>query len=343
MNIAHKILYMIRFRYLFILLLLSAVSCEKENVVNHYPAEVKFDVSDRLLEGRGITCIDFDTDGNPWIGSGKSIYFVEGGTLRDCNVGYSVIDLALAPDQTVWIGTDGGGLCHYDNGELTWYTKENSGLPRDYVMNVEAAPDGTIWFASCAHRLGGLGIFDGKEFTFLTPENSPLNQNIIDDIEIDEDGIVYLSSSGTVGMTNIYSIDDNKWKCLGSEEGTFHWVYNFSISPSGVIYLVEDFSLSSTMQTNKLHRFSKNEWKNISLEEGRQIGFFGITGTDRRDYCWVPSASQEGLFIMVYTGKKWEISPKDAISGDLITVIEADDNNNIWIGTYTDGVFILNQ
>jgi ligand-binding sensor domain-containing protein len=47
--------------------------------------------------------------------------------------------------------------------------------------------------------------------------------------------------------------------------------------------------------------------------------------------------------MMVYTGKKWEISPTDFMSGDIITVIEADNDNNIWIGTYTDGIYILNQ
>jgi len=332
-----------RLKYLFILLLFSAVSCERDDAVNHFPPEVKFDVSDRLLEGHPVTCIDFDDDGNPWIGSGTFIYHMEGSSLEDYNLGYSVLDLAVAPDQSVWVGTSGGGLCHFQGGQTTWYTMENAGLPRDYVMNVEAAPDGRIWFASCAHKLGGLGIYDGKKFTFLTPENSPLNQNIIDDIEINEDGIVYISTSGTVGMTNIYSIDDNDWKCLGSEEGTFYWVFNFTISPSGIIYLVEDFSLSSAMRTNKLYSYSDNEWENIILEEGQQIGFFGMTGTDRRDYCWVPSASQEGLVMMVYTGKKWEISPADFITGDIITVIEADNNNNIWIGTYTDGIFILNQ
>jgi hypothetical protein len=267
---------------------------------------------------------------------------MESGSLKDYNLGYSVLDLAVAPDQSVWIGTS-GGLCHFQEGQTTWYTKENAGLPRDYVMNVEAAPDGRIWFASCAHQLGGMGIYDGRNFTFLTPENSPLNQNMIDDIEINEHGIVYISTSGTVGMTNIYSVDGNDWKCLGSEEGTFYWVFNFSISPSGIIYLVEDFSLSSTFRTNKLYGYSNNEWENISLEEGRQIGFFGLTGTDKRDYCWVPSASQEGLSMMVYTGKKWEISPTDFITGDIITVIEADKNNNVWLGTYTDGIFILNQ
>jgi len=332
-----------RFIYLFVLLLFPAVSCEKEDAVNHFPAEVKFDISNRLLEGRGITCIDFDSEGNPWIGSGTYLYHMEGSSLNDYNLGYPVLDLAVAPDQSVWIGTNGGGLCHFRDGQTTWYTKENAGLPRDLVMNVEAAPDGRIWFASCAHKLGGLGIYDGKGFTFLTPENSPLNQNIIDDIEIDSDGIVYISTSGTVGKSNIYSIDGNKWKCLGSEEGTFYWVFNLSISPSGMIYLVEDFSLSSTMQTNKLHRYSRNEWENIPLEEGRQIGFFGITGSDRRNYCWVPSAGREGLFMMVYTGKKWEISPADFITGDIITAIEADNDNNMWIGTDTDGICMLNQ
>ena len=86
-------------KYLCILLLIAVVSCESTDVVNHFPAEVKFDVSGHLLEGRGITCIDFDDEGNPLIGSGTFLYQIKGGSLKDYNLGYPVLDLAVAPDR----------------------------------------------------------------------------------------------------------------------------------------------------------------------------------------------------------------------------------------------------
>ena len=332
-----------RLRYIWIFLLFYSASCERDDTINNFPADVSFDVSDRLLEGRGITCIDFDDDGDPYIGSGTYLYHMDGSKLKDYNLGYSVLDLAVAPDQSVWIGTSGGGLCHFNEGQTEWYTTENAGLPRNIVMKVEAIPDGRIWFTSCAHMLGGLGVYDGKRFSFLTPENSPLNQNLITDIETDSNGAVYISTAGTVGMTNIYRIKDNSWKCLGTEEGTFYWTFNFSVSQGGVIFLVEDFSLSSTLRANRLFKYSDNDWGEVTLMDTQKLPYFCITGTDKRDYCWLTSSSEDELALNVYTGKKWISSPGGIITGGMVTVIKSDNDNNIWIGTYNDGIFILKQ
>jgi len=328
---------------LFILSFLVTVSCQKDDLVNSFPPEVSFDISQRLLEGQPITCIDFDRDGNAYIGSGTMLFHSDGNDLKNYDIGSSIIDLAVAPDQTVWIGTKDSGLCHLTGEQLEYYTTENAGLPRDLVMNVEAAPDGKIWFASCAHLLGGLGIYDGRKFTFLTPENSPLNQNIIADIEIDDEGSVYIATAGTVGRTNIYRIRDNSWECLGNEEGTFYWVFSFTISPSGTIYLVEDFSLSSSFRTNRLLRLEDDEWENIDLGDDQQISFFSAIKADKRDYCWLTTSRGNGLVLYVYNGKSCVSSPQGLITGNIITAIETDNENNIWIGTYTDGIFILNQ
>lgn len=329
---------------LLIILLFLTLSCEKNDSVNGFQAEVRFDVSSRLLEGKKISCIDFSEKGNAWIGSGSEIYCLEGSELKTYNTGFPIMDLTVAPDQTVWIGTNGGGLGHLEGDQMTWYNGANSGLPRDVVMNVEAAPDGSIWFASCAFRLGGLGIFNGKKFTFLTPENSPLNQNIIEDIEIDRDGIVYIATTGTVSRSNIYRITGNSWECMGNEEGTFYWVMSFTISTEGTIYLVEDFSLSSLLTRNKLFRFEEGNWENISSDDDQQISFFSAVKADKRNYCWVTSSGEDNPALMVFNGLTWLRSPKGLFAGaGIITSIETDNENNIWVGTWSDGIFILNQ
>ncbi len=329
---------------LLILLSLLTVSCEKNDYVNSFPAKVRFDVSYRLLEGKKITCIDFNEKGNAWIGSGTELFYHGGSELKSYNIGFPVMDLAVAPDQTVWIGTNGGGLGHLDGDKLTWYNMANAELPRDVVMNVEAAPDGNIWFASCAFRLGGLGIFNGKKFTFLTPENSPLNQNIIEDIEIDRDGNVYIATTGTVGRTNIYRITDNSWECLGNEEGTFYWIMSFTISPEGTIYLVEDFSLSSLWSQNKLFKFENDDWENIKTDENLQISFFSTIKADKRNYCWLTSSGEDDPALLVFNGHTWFSSPEGLFpDASIITSIETDNENNIWVGTWSNGIFILNQ
>jgi ligand-binding sensor domain-containing protein len=329
----------------FILCVFLIVSCEDDDYINNYSAEVSFDVTYHFLKGKPIRCIDFDEQGNAYIGAGKDLHYSNGSIQKTYTLDYDILDLAVAPDQTVWIGTKDGGLCHFTHRNLEWYNSENSGLPRDLIMNVEVSPDGKVWFASCAHKLGGLGIYDDGKFTFLTPENSPLNQNIIVDIEIDNEGSVFIATAGTVGRTNIYRIKDNQWKCLGDEKGTFYWLWSFTIGPSGIIYLIEDFSLSSYAGViSKFYRFRDDDWENITLNDDHQLSAFSVAiEADKRDYCWFNTAGHDGLILCVYTGNSWKFSPEGIISGSVITEIESDHDNNIWIGTYSDGIYILEQ
>jgi hypothetical protein len=211
------------------------------------------------------------------------------------------------------------------------------------VRHVAIAPDGNIWFTSCAFRIGGLGVYNGEKFEFLTPENSPLNQNIIEDIKIDQKGAVYIATTGTIGRTNIYRISDKSWDCLGDEEGTFYWVFSFTLGSSGSIYLIEDFSLSSSFRTNNLFRYADNEWNKIETNDIAISGFFAPVKADKRNYCWLAGYGKDSPFMNVYNGKSWVRSPDGAFPDDYITVIEADNENNIWIGTNKNGVFILNQ
>jgi ligand-binding sensor domain-containing protein len=334
---------MIQRIYLF-LILIFLISCEKNDMINNFPGRVRFDISGRLLEGKRITSIATDARGNYCIASDKELYYTINGNQKNYSLDFPVLDLAIAPDETVWIGTRGGGLGHLSGKVFTWYTGANAGLPRDYVSNVEIAPDGNVWFNSSAFNLGGLGVYNGEKFEFFTPENSPLNQNMIDDIEIGPDGAVYIATSGTVGKTNVYRISDGSWDCLGNEKGTFYWIFSFTIGPSGSIYLIEDFSLSSSWpNSNKFYEFRDNNWQIIKTDNSSVPYLYSPIKADNRNYCWIPGFGDKSFILHVYDGKSWINSPDGIFPDDFITAIETDSENNIWIGTYKSGVFILNQ
>ncbi|MGQ9621470.1 MAG: hypothetical protein ACUVTX_10890, partial [Bacteroidales bacterium] len=316
----------------------AAISCTKYN----YRSEISFEITDHLLKGEKIRCIEIDCYGNLYAG-GEKLYIISRGNIMEYDFGCDILSLSSGPEKTLWIGTAGKGLACFDRNVFKWYNKENSGFPRDYIGHVEVAPDGKVWFSSCANNLGGLGIFDGKTFEFLTPENSPLNQNVISDLEIGDDGSVYIATSGKVGRTNIYRITGKKWQCLGDENGTFYWVFNFTVSPSGLIYLVEDFSLSSTFRTNRLFSYVDNRWHEIEMDIFPEPQYSGRVKADMRDYCWLAGSYENSAALYVYNGEEWIKSPEGLLTGDFITVIENDYKNNIYIGTYANGIFIINQ
>jgi ligand-binding sensor domain-containing protein len=330
----------IKISFVFTILILTW-SCRKNDKINNLDSMVSFDISYQLLKGKHIDCITTDNKGNVFIASNTDIYYASNMELKKYSVGVPVLDMAIAPDESLWIGSHGGGLGHFDGKDFSWYTMANAGLPRDLISRVKIAPDGKVWFSCSAFRLGGLGVFDGNHFEILTPENSPLNQNIIDDIEIGPDGSVYIATAGTVGHSNIYRIKDKTWDCLGEEKGTFYWVYSFSASQSGLLYVVEDFSLSSSFNTNKLYQLINNQWQKIEIDF--ELGLFTRMNIDNRDYLWVAGRGENTPALHVYNGKSWVSSPNDLFSQEYVTSIATDNENNVWVGTYENGVYILKQ
>lgn len=344
----------------FFTLLLFIISCNKvdipidddetlirkEDTLKSYSPMVSFDVTGRLLEGKRIDCIEPNYKGNTWIASGQELFRFKNGTLANSySLDYSVLDISIAGDESLWIATNGGGLGHLTNDGITWYTKANSGLPRDNIWNVEVGLDGRVWFSSGAHDYGGLLVYDGKKFDLFTHDNSLLNQHVIGDIGLDHSGAVYVMTLSTVNKTNIYRITGNSWECLGKESGTFYWVTVFTVSPSRIIYLLEDFMLSSSnADTNKLYINRNNEWKRMKPDfMNTRLSFFTALKADRRDYCWAVNIEGNSYVLHVYNGSVWEKAPEGLFNGDKITVIETDSDNNIWIGTSQNGVFILKQ
>jgi ligand-binding sensor domain-containing protein len=331
----------------FILLIFSLFfsTCEKDSSSDKYPEAINFDISYRLLSGRKIACLDINQEGDLCAGSDNKLILID--RLKDqkiINLDYEITDVAMAQDGSVWAGTNGGGLARINENGIRYYNSVNSGLPRDYVSEVEIAPDGKVWFTSCAFNIGGLGIYDGRKFEFLTPENSPLNQNIIFSLDINSDGVVYLATSGKVGRTNIYRITGRRWECLGDEGGTFYWVFSFDAGPSGLLYLIEDFSLSSAFHTtNNLYELHDDKWKLVDLDNISGIGFSARVALDRRNYCWIADHKNGSIVLNVYNGRSWESSLPGTFPDDFITTIKVDHENNIWLGTYQNGIIVLNQ
>ncbi len=78
---------------------------------------------------------------------------------------------AIAQDAKgrLWFGTDGEGLCRYDNGALTFFT-EKDGLPSNFVRTLQFDDQGTLWLTT----RDGLSRFDGTTFTRVeVPTSAP--------------------------------------------------------------------------------------------------------------------------------------------------------------------------
>jgi len=263
--------------YIVILFTFCFSSCLLNDRSQLSTGEASFEMSDWILNMTETRCMDFDSNGDAWIGAGNQLIRYESSGERDSwLIGSEIYDIAAAPDGQIWIGTSDSGLIRFDQGDMISYTVENSSFPRNLIAEVKASDDGTIWFTSCAHQLGGLMKYDGEGFELFTPENSILNQNIVSNLTLDLSGNLFLSSAGTVGKSCVFRVSGEQWECLGDEDGTFYWVSVMDISFSGELYLVEDFSLSSAIQEDKLYVYSNLDWH--ILETDFELGFMQALG-----------------------------------------------------------------
>ena len=329
-------------KILFFFIALFLFSCEKDGISERLIASINFDVSERIFEGKKVSCVDFDPDGNAWIASVSSLIFYDGNNTKTYDAGSEIRDISVGPDGKVWLATKDRGLALFSDGKFTYYTKQNSGLPRDLIIAVEAAPDGSVWFSSSAHMLGGLMHFDGKTFELFTPENSPINQNLIIDLKVDKNGNVFFSSEGTVTQAKVFMIDSRRnWKVLGGDV-IFYWIAAIDVNSKSEVIVATDHSLSSCMgcYTNAVSIYRKGKWNKIEAD-------FEMNGfrmfVDKRDFIWVQGSIKGDYYgYFVYDGKEWHRSEKGQIPDAFIYFVKVDSHNNIWFCT-NDGIYILNQ
>jgi len=83
-----------------------------------------------------------------------------------------VFSLIVAKDQTVWAGTWGGGVSHYDGKTWTNYTKKE-GLAGNIVYSVAQDSNGEYWFGTN----NGLSHYDGKTWETISRAHGLLDNS----------------------------------------------------------------------------------------------------------------------------------------------------------------------
>ncbi|RLA38396.1 MAG: regulator [Gammaproteobacteria bacterium] len=111
-----------------------------------------------------------------------------------------VFSLYVAPDDTIWVGTWGGGVSHFD-GERWSNLTVADGLAGNIVYSIAQTPDGALWFGT--HR--GLSRFDGERWQTIDRRDGLLENNVYT-LTVSEDGDLWAGTLG--GVTRIGVPDD---------------------------------------------------------------------------------------------------------------------------------------
>lgn len=188
-----------------------------EELVNEWVYAIDVDSSDRVWFGTegGVSMFDGTTwrewthdDGisasnvsnlpvsaNTGLGTRRrhDLGILSGG-LPSYNPNY-IFSLYVADDDSVWTGSWGGGVGHFDGKTWTTLTTKD-GLAGDIVYAIAQTPDGAFWFGT--NR--GLSRYDGTLWqTFSRRDGLP--QNDVYTLAVDPDGSIWAGTRG--GVTHL--------------------------------------------------------------------------------------------------------------------------------------------
>ncbi len=142
-------------------------------------------------------------DGQLWIGTVDGLGSFDGQTMTTLAPeggfrGY-IIHLFRARDDTLWIGTDGGGLYHMRGGRIEVAPFADD-LPNQMVSGMHETDQGILWVTT----LGGLVRWDGKRATWIGQRHGLPDGQIL---SIVDDDLGNFWMSGNRGVFRVRQID----------------------------------------------------------------------------------------------------------------------------------------
>ncbi len=154
----------------------------------------------------GVNVIFEDSDEILWVGTNSGVYYLEGKNwiyVDDPLVQQSsVIDIAEAPDGSLWFGTNGNGLLHIRNASFKPFVKED-GLSSDIIRSLwipkgSSAENYQVWVGTEDRGINQILIRQGMavpfEVTRIEKEDG-LFDEVIHKIIPDDQGRIWMSSN----------------------------------------------------------------------------------------------------------------------------------------------------
>ncbi len=277
-----------------------------------------------------INDIVSDSQGTAWIGASWGLGRFSGDSLIQ---GYDGIEqeiysLFVSKKDTLWIGTNGGGLIKFDGETKTVYDTSDSQIPSNIIFDIKSDSNGNLWLATPA----GLVKFDGTKWIVYNTNNSALPTNFIYRLDIDNANVIWIGTRGK----GLVKFDGANWE---------EYRLSNSLLPSNSIYSVavdsEDNLWFGT--NNGLLNYNRADWEvfdtsNSGLKKTyhQNIDIFSLE-TDSREDLWIGYRGEP--WLTKYDGQTWLHfdSTNSPLSGALVNCLRVDGADNLWTGVYLAG------
>ena len=336
--------------------------------------------SDQGLPQNSVNAILQTHDGYLWFGTQE-------GLVKFNGIDFVVFDKRNTPElksnyiwtlyedshNSLWIGTNGGGVSRLSNGGWTTFTSDQ-GLAEDVVHAILEDAEGTMWFGTGAglcrmiHRdsTGRSDVFTTYRmdqdslkngvFGILLDHNGTMWVNLRNQLYIFRDGgfvptpptaSVIDSNISTIkeanngdlwigsnGTGGVWRLKNGTWKHFGTKEG---------ISKSVILSVLPDNDGCVWIGTagDGLYRFSKGKFEHLTVQQGLSDGFVRSLYEDSEGSLWI--GTYRGGVNRMKDGTFTVYTHSEGLSNDFVLSVCGDKKNNIWIGTYGGGLNLLSK
>jgi ligand-binding sensor domain-containing protein len=231
--------------------------------------------------------------------------------------------IVVAPDGSVWFGTDGGvavigtGAYRFDGKAWTHFDKRQ-GLPFDEISSMAVAQDGALWFGSyCC----GAARFDGKSWKAYTTADG-LASDDVRSIARAPDGAMWFGTADQGAAR----FDGQGWQTYTSQGGLWG-------DYVGRIFVLPDRSLlfsASTSSSAKLNRFDGQAWTEYPTPWTAEGKYTTDLVTAPDGTLWF-GTEYSGIYHLADT--TWQsYSTKDGLPSDS-SLCAVGTSDSVWFGT----------
>jgi len=300
---------------------------------------------------RGVVLYDFTT---------FSVFKTQQGLLSNI-----INDIEQDKNGNIWFATD-KGVSIFDGTSFKSITKKN-GLSDNNVNDLHRDSFNDIWIGT---KFGGINKFSGYMISRLTT-NEGLNNNKIFAFSIDTNNDLYLASSNSIekitynrkNQFNIEKIENQDKlkskiiKCIYVDSENKKWI---GTNKGVFISFKDEIKYINTMDSINVSVIYEDRDKNIFIGTNNNLlklkfNFGNFSITEFNENSNLPkdeiSSIYQDLLGIIWIGYRknglfysnslnnFTAFEKEKINN--ITTIKNDKNNKLWVGTESNGIFII--
>lgn len=293
----------------------------------------EFNTSNSNLVNNNIKAIDYDSQGNVWIGTSNGISVYNNGnwttyTTSNSNlISNSIAVLFVDSQDNVWIGTT-SGVGKFNGSTWSSLTTSNSGLSNNSVRSLAEDNQGNIWFGTSGN---GADKYDGSNFTNYNTSDG-LAHNFVQGISQDNNGSMWFGTSlGVSKMTSGGSwttYDDNNSNITSDALN----INDLTVDSTGLIWGGSSKGLSST--GGGIPHYDQSSWAVLNSQNSGLVynDVFDVA-VDGTNAIWF-ATDGGGVSYYDYIDSIWvAFKSYHGLPNNNCQAIGFDTQGNTWVGT----------